>query len=312
MFFKKAREGNNNWVFYILTALVCFIGYTIGQIPLMIVLYKAAIVSGKPVMEQLQAFQNDPDFESLGINSNFGFFLLLLMFVGFLGGLYLMVKYLHKKPFIRLITPSDSINWGKIFFGFGFWLLIGLVFEGISYYMSPESYQFSIDWAKFLPLLLISIFILPLQASTEELFFRGYLMPGLGLWLKNKWMPLLITSLMFGVIHSMNPEVGQFGLGIMMAYYISAGLFLGLITIWDDSLELALGVHAATNFFGAVIVGYDKAAIQTDSLFVNSTLNPNLMFVGLLISSIIFIFVASKKYAWRLSSLWEPMDEELT
>jgi len=144
----------------------------------------------------------------------------------------------------------------------------------------------------------------------EELFFRGYLLQGIGLLVKNRWIPLIITSILFGLIHSSNPEIEKFGFWTMQVYYLSAGLLLGVVTLMDDSLELALGVHAATNFIGAVLVGYDGAALQTDSLFKTETMNATWMTQGFIIAAIIFILICKKKYNWgSFNRLLLPIDQ---
>ena len=101
----------------------------------------------------------------------------------------------------------------------------------------------------------------------------------------------------------------------MQSYYISAGLVLGILTIMDDGLELALGVHAATNFTGAVFVGYEGAAIQTDSLFLTNELNPTFMLIGFVIVSIIFLIVCKYKYGWsgfnKILEKVEPQEPEI-
>ena len=58
----------------------------------------------------------------------------------------------------------------------------------------------------FLILSLIVIFLIPIQTSWEEYVFRGYLMQGIGGIIKNKWIPLLTTSLLFGFLHYWNPR----------------------------------------------------------------------------------------------------------
>ena len=59
--------------------------------------------------------------------------------------------------------------------------------------MTPEDYVVNVNWGKFAILALIAILLIPLQTSFEEYFFRGYLMQGLGVILKNKCAPLIIT-----------------------------------------------------------------------------------------------------------------------
>jgi membrane protease YdiL (CAAX protease family) len=187
---------------------------------------------------------------------------------------------------------------GRVFFGFFLWFGMTILLEAFNYFTNPEVYEYTFNAAKFLPLLVIALLLLPIQTSFEEFLFRGYLMQGIGLASSHKWIPLVITSIMFGLIHSMNPEVQEFGFGTMQVYYISAGLLLGILTVMDDGMELSLGVHAATNIYGALMVGYQGAAIQTETIFRTSDMNPGLMTVVFLVAAIAFIFICAKKYNW--------------
>lgn len=298
MFFKNARQGHNDFWIYIVGIIAVSLGYALGQLPLTLVLLKAIGDNPDLGISDVEDFQNNPDFSIFGIDSNVGFLLLLMMFIGALIALYLIVRFLHKKSFLSLFSAWNYIRWGRVLFGFILWFFLTLLLEGINYAMNPSIYQFAFDLSSFIPLFLIAVFVLPLQTSFEELLFRGYLFQGFGLWLKRKVWPLLITSLLFGLIHSMNPEIQEFGFYIMQSYYLTAGLFLGIITIMDDGLELALGVHAATNIFGALFVGYEGAAIQTQTLFKTADVNPYLMTVVFLISAAVFIVICSKRYQW--------------
>jgi membrane protease YdiL (CAAX protease family) len=83
---------------------------------------------------------------------------------------------------------------------------------------------------------------------------------------KSKFTPLIITSLIFGTMHIMNPEVEKMGY-LILVYYIGTGMFLGVITLMDEGMELALGFHAANNLIGALLVTSDWSAFQTYSIF---------------------------------------------
>ena len=128
---------------------------------------------------------------------------------------------------------------------------------------------------------------------------------------KNRLLPLVFTSLAFGLLHIANPEVGKLGYFIMI-FYIGTGFFLGIITLMDEGLELALGFHAANNLFIALLVTADWTAFQTDSIF-KATSEPT--YIGWnefianpwVISEIaipvfvifpLLIFIYSKKYNW--------------
>ena len=92
-------------------------------------------------------------------------------------------------------------------------------------------------------------------------------------------------------------------------YYVSAGLFLGLITILDDSLELALGVHFATNFAGATLFSFDGGVLQTDTIVRVLSIDANIATLTFFISAIIFIIVCNKKYKWpSYKTLFDNID----
>jgi hypothetical protein len=161
-------------------------------------------------------------------------------------------------------------------------------------------------------LLLICILLLPIQTSLEEFLFRGYLNQGLFLLFKNKIPALIICSVLFSLVHSMNPEIEKFGFWTMQIYYIGAGLLLGILVIMDEGLELALGVHAATNIFAALMVSYEGGVLQTDSLFKTLELNVWLANIVFIVFAVIFYFICSYKYHWPslIEKLREPVYEE--
>lgn len=296
MFLKNALNGINAWWAYFLTIVVVFFGFTLGQLPLF-----AVIFSKNPGIDEgtLENLVENSDFEALGLDRNFSLFLILLAFVTTFFTLWFCMISIHKRSFKSLITPWEKINWGKVFYGFGLWALLALIIESVSFFVNTENYIFQLEWSKFLPLLAVSLIVLPFQTSIEELFFRGYLMQGIGLLSSQKWIPLVITSVLFGAMHFFNPEVQKFGAGMMLTYYIGVGLFLGFITLMDDTLELALGVHAATNIFSATFVTFDGSALKTNAIFLTEVVNIELMLPLFFASAALFTFICWKKYNWK-------------
>jgi membrane protease YdiL (CAAX protease family) len=71
-------------------------------------------------------------------------------------------------------------------------------------------------------------------------------MQGIGGMVNNKWVPLIITSLSFGLLHYWNPEVMKLG-PVLLIHYVLTGLFFGIITLMDKGMELAIGFHAGNN-----------------------------------------------------------------
>jgi hypothetical protein len=170
---------------------------------------------------------------------------------------------------------------------------------GLDIFLSPENYEWNFNLQTFLILLIISVVLIPLQTSFEEYFFRGYLMQGIGLGSKTRWLPLVITSVIFGLMHIFNPEVEKLGYGIMV-YYIGTGFFLGILALMDEGLELAIGFHAANNLITALLVTANWTAFQTESIYVDIS-EPELgwdVFIPVLVIYPILLYIFSRKYKW--------------
>lgn len=165
--------------------------------------------------------------------------------------------------------------------------------------MNPADYVWNFKPIPFAILILISVVLLPFQTSTEEYIFRGYLMQGFANLAKNKWFPLLMTSLIFGGLHAANPEVAKMG-NIIFVYYIGTGLFLGIITLMDEGMELALGFHAANNLVSALLVTSDWTAFQTHSI-LKDIAEPEAgldVILPVIVVYPILLYIFSKKYNW--------------
>jgi membrane protease YdiL (CAAX protease family) len=224
---------------------------------------------------------------------------MLLPFAVGLGLLFFWVKYIHKQTITSLTTSRNRIDWKRIFFAFLLWGSFTTIMLAIDYKLSPENYQWNFDLSKFLILLVIGVLLIPLQTSFEEYLFRGYLMQGIGIAVRNRWFPLVLTSLIFGLMHIANPEVEKIGY-IIMIYYIGTGLFLGILTLMDEGMELALGFHAANNLITALLVTANWTAFQTDSVLKDMS-EPVAGYDVLLPVVVIFpilLFIFSKKYKW--------------
>lgn len=297
-FFQAARRGGNAPYKYVLTIIAVVVGAFIGQIPLGIAVTMKMRENGVG-LEEMEAFQESLDFSRLGMDSNLALFLMLLSFVAALGALFLCVTALHKKRAADVLTGRCRLDWGRIAFAFAFWFALSAGLEVVAYLLDPGNYTLQFELSSFMPLLLISLLVLPLQTTFEEALFRGYLMQGFGLLFGNRWLPLLLTSAAFGLLHFANPEVGEFGFGLMMSYYIGTGLLLGLCTLMDEGTELALGLHAATNIYGATVVSFAGSALQTQAIFRVKELDVALMLAIAVASGALFLLVSARKYGWQ-------------
>lgn len=284
-YIKAAWKGNNGVGLYIATIVLILVFVILAQLPLV------------PVFQNnLEAMQS-LDFASVDFPESAGLALLLFPFaVGFFVVIF-GVRYIHQRNGWSIFNALNKMDWKRFGVGFGLWFGIALIFEGIAYFINPEIYSFTFDAKRFFPVLLVAIVLIPLQASFEEVLFRGYLMQGFGTWLRRPWAALLITSVAFGGLHFMNPEVKEFGNWII-TYYIAVGILLGLISLMDEGLELAMGMHSANNIFGAVVVTFPSSVFSTPALITLSEYDAVMMFVLWIFMAIILYVICSRMYKW--------------
>ena len=291
MFLEGIDSKINPFIKYVKGSLIFVFFHIIGQIPLSLyIISQSDIVEG--VHNQQDLLNNLP--------SNLTLFLVLLPFAVVLPFVYLVVTRLHNQSILSLITTRNRVDYNKIFFSFMLWGSISTLMVFFDYWMSPEDFTWNFKPLTFLILFLISIVMIPLQTTLEEIIFRGYLLQGFGVLFKNRWMPLLTTSTLFGLLHLWNPEIDKLGIHLIW-YYIGTGLFLGLITLMDEGLELALGFHAANNLVTALLVTASWTAFQTESLLIDNS-EPSLgveLILTLLLIYPLIVFIFAKKYKWK-------------
>ncbi|MDC0008090.1 CPBP family intramembrane metalloprotease [bacterium] len=310
MYIEQAYKGlSDSWRYILGFFVVFFFWNLIGGIPLVV-----ALILKSDSLSAIGGADIGQMAEILGTNT-FLFFMLLTFAIGLIS-LFVWSKLVHEQSVKELTTSRKKIDWNRIFFAFVVWALITVVFIFIDIYMAPDDYVFNFNLVPFLVLAIISVIMIPIQTSMEEYFMRGYMMQGIGLMAKNRWVPLVFTSLLFGLLHLFNPEVEKLGYGIMV-FYIGTGFFLGILTLMDEGLELALGFHAANNLTAALLVTADWTAFQTDSIYRDVS-QPVLgwdIMIPVFVIYPILLFIFAKKYKWadwkvRLTGkVLEPISE---
>ncbi|MGS2761515.1 CPBP family intramembrane glutamic endopeptidase [Sinomicrobium sp. M5D2P9] len=294
MYIEQAFKGKHELWRYILGVFVTFGGsQVIGSLVLGAAMAYKAFTGGNV------GLSNPMDILTI-YDPNIMLVLLLVPFALGLGGLYLWMKPVHGLPFKVLHSARQKLDWKKIFFSFGLWGLISIVFIWVGYFISPEDYQWNFKLVPFVIMCIISILLIPLQTSFEEYIFRGYLMQGIGVFAKNRWVPLVATSLIFGFMHIFNPEIGKIGYVALVAY-VGIGFFLGIITLMDEGIELALGFHAANNLFIALFVTADWTAFQTHSVLKDLS-EPSVgfeIFFPLIVIYPVLTLIFARKYGWK-------------
>ena len=293
-FLQKGFKGETKWWMYIATFVCIIFGVALFSLP-----YSIQIGQLVDLGIADEAKIKDTTYLFTLFDSNINLIYQMLPFVGGLLFLFIAVVFIHKQKLVNLTTGRKAIDWKRVFFSFGIWSSIVIITVLSQFLFQPETIQINFNYQKFMVLFFASILLIPIQTSFEEYVFRGYLMQGLAVLTKNNWFPWLVSSFLFGMLHYANPEVEKLGPFIML-YYIGTGLFLGMLTLLDEGMELSLGFHAANNLITALLVTADWTAFQTHAI-LRDVSSPNLLTAILppLIMYPILLVVFSKKYGWK-------------
>ncbi len=266
-FLDMANLGKNQWWRYLLSLVIIFVGWQIiGGIP-----YGFYFLAG-------------------GTNQLVQYLVLSFSFVCFISITILVTRWIHNRPILSLFTANNKLNWKLILVSGSIWSGISLVITLIDHLIHPGVYQLNFNPGLWLPFAAFAIVLTPIQTTSEEVFFRGFLLQAFGLFTKNKWILILLSGILFAIPHFLNPEM-QSGFWILAVFYFGFGVLLAYLTIQTNSLELALGIHAANNLFTVLIANYKNSAVESPSIFLATTLDPMFNLISFVIGAVIYWFI---------------------
>ncbi len=294
---ESSFSGKNNFWRYLVMILAVFAASnTIGSIPLFVSLGIRSVDDPTVVTR----FSEDPnDLTVLGISSNTGLLMMLFPFIVALIAFVLLVKPLNGRSPKIIINGTDSFRWNRFFISALVWTILSAIYLFINIKIDPSNFSLNTKSLTLISLILISMLLFPLQAAFEEILFRGYLMQGFTVMYRNKLFPLIMTSVMFALMHGLNPEVKAFGFWTMLPQYVLFGLIFGIMTIMDDGIEAAIGAHAANNAFLCIMVTNDSSALQTQAVFVQHNIYPWLDLSTMLFMGVLIIVIMNMIFKWK-------------
>ncbi|MGE0566495.1 MAG: lysostaphin resistance A-like protein [Bacteroidia bacterium] len=294
--------GNKFWMYLMGISFTLFFYLIVGNL-LVLPLFNRALEVGISINEITRNVYLLFDAERLQIDKNIILLIQFGLFVSAAIGFWIGIKLIHKKKFISLLTAFEKFRFKHFFFSFTVWSIVLIINMVISLITNPQDMHLQFDLPRFLLLFLLCIVFLPIQTLMEEVFFRSYLLQGLSQVFKNGIVPLIITSLFFAVAHMSNPEISAYGTGLMFAYYLLFAIFLGVITLMSEGLELAFGLHLANNLLSALMVTSKHSVLKTDAIFFVTTEDAASELV-LAICALVAVFVLfTIKFKWKDFSL---------
>ncbi|MDR0911179.1 MAG: CPBP family intramembrane metalloprotease [Methanobrevibacter sp.] len=292
-FLDNVYQGKNNLWRYVLTIiLVIFFQFFFPQI--FEIILDVIFILAFHVPKAMLANEN----------SLFSQINLYLLSIPLLIILFVCVKYIHKRDVISVFNASKPLsnkssilnwfkqfNWLNLLKGMGMFGSLFVVMNTILYLLYPNSFIIGIDLQTlciyFIPLLIL-IFI---QATSEEVLFRSYLSQGLSLKIKQPIIIILITSLIFGIGHSLN-ATGLIPVLVYIAMTFITGIILSVAMLVTEGIEFSIGIHLINNFLLSLIFtsGSPQGLIQN----LNDGINVPLFNILILLIFAVIMFVWKK------------------
>lgn len=182
----------------------------------------------------------------------------------------LWVKLLEKRKTSELSMKDCALELGAgLLIGFGFFCAITLILfiSGI----------YNVSAVDLNPLSLIGAFTFFFMVAVgEEVIFRGIFFRMIDERF-NTWVALLISALVFGFVHIVNPGATVWS---STAIAIEAGIMLALAYKCSGSLWLPIGIHWAWNFTQGNIFGFAVSGGDAGNSLVTASINGPDIFTG--------------------------------
>jgi membrane protease YdiL (CAAX protease family) len=305
-FLERAFDNENQiWKYILVIFIGFFLGQMVGSIPLFVVMVIAIVQKGG----DFQMPENVANFSAYGIDPNVGLVLMVIPFVASLIIGILLIKGFHRRNYKDVINGGRSIRWNRIWLGVIVWGALAGGYMLIDYLINPNNFEIQFNAASFIPLVFISVILIPIQSGTEEFYFRGYLMQGVAARTKSRWLAVLILAIIFALIHSFNPEVKEFGFWTSMPGYLTFGVVFGSASVLDDGIEVAIGAHSINNVLSSIFVTSKSSVLQTPALLFQKEVEPQKETWVLILLSILFIVILTYKNNWKFRKLFEPLQK---
>lgn len=186
--------------------------------------------------------------------------------VGTLGLVWLFTTKVDKKSFI-----SIGFDKTKIVKDIALGLTMGFVIILLGFSILILTHQLQFVDIMFNALNLVySVGVFVFVAVSEEVFTRGYILRNLVVSF-NKYVALVVSALVFSLMHLGNPNINLVGLSIIFL----SGLVLGLPYLYTKNLWFPIALHFSWNFFQGPIFGFNVSGLNFYKLIETKYATPN-------------------------------------
>jgi uncharacterized protein len=225
--------------------------------------------------------------------------------------LWIFMKLVDKEHFLKLgFYTKNRLN--EFILGITVGLIIMVLAYGILIYSGQiyfSKFNFNLEE------IIISILFFTIVAFVEESLFRGYILKNLMLSV-NKYIAIIISSVLFSLLHYFNPNVDLFSLFELFL----AGVVFGLAYLYTRNLWFPIALHLSWNLF-QTYVGFNVSGQDFYSIIEFKYNQENLWNGGAfgfegsylaIIAELLLVFVILKYYNARKQLHWVAEEKNVS
>jgi uncharacterized protein len=146
----------------------------------------------------------------------------------------------HRRPWMSLISSDLRLDWRRLAIGAGVEGMLFALTIWLGHLVANQPWPSGSGMT--LPGLAMVMLLVPFQAASEEILFRGYLTQALGRLMRHRAMIAVSVGVVFGAIH-----LNAYG-PLTIPYLLVLSLIFSLVSLRDERLELVIGAHTANNW----------------------------------------------------------------
>ncbi len=184
---------------------------------------------------------------------------------------WLFMKYINRRPFVEIGFQWKGYQADA---AIGFFLGVALISIGFGALILLG--QIGIENITLDPVKLLMAFLLMVVVSVnEEVMVRGYIQKNLTDSF-GKWWGLIVASIIFSILHGMNPNITA----IPLINIMLAGLLLGIYYMHCNNLWFPIMLHLTWNFCQGPIYGFEVSGMDLNALITQKMLGDNVLLSG--------------------------------
>lgn len=193
-----------------------------------------------------------------------------------IGSVLFMVYVVERSRLRNFGLPSIRTYTREILYGI-LWGAGSMIFIFLVLFLTGNvEMKYSLGHPQWSMDLLYMLILMILVGFSEEMMSRGYTMTVLQRQTGKRWLAVGVSSIIFAVMHLLNPNVSAFGILNLVLF----GVVAAFMYIRSGSLWMPIAYHASWDYFEGNVFGFANSGNTMTSLYPFANIKSNLLTGG--------------------------------